>query len=386
LEPLQSHGVNTLYGKYKLTETGPVLVEIGPKFHPYQPYIQLNNMSPAFSTEQDSCLTGEMGNNSEVADRCKAIPELFRSQTVSSVNVAATAFTNVFTLGGLAGPGGEPHGVGRYSYAVDFDDVAYQAMIAKLDATIDRFSITTLNDDAHKVLKDTLNESTYKFALTLFGISFSERDLSGFDVSPALFLDFNTSQPFEFQNCVVDSNASAYADLRQCLTLQLVRKVCQSFKSKLVAEVEVSCTKDSIALTLKKVGVRNAVPITSFENSDLVATTKNGSLYITNLTEKYLAIEALTIYLNGKGYTVTVDKQLAPNIQSPIVSINDFRLPYEHTHYTHKKLKDVENNKVDFGVAIKYTSTDTNKPQTLFHKDSFPLRTVILDNINSGNI
>jgi hypothetical protein len=91
---------------------------------------------------------------------------------------------------------------------------------------------------------------------------------------------------------------------------------------------------------------------------------ENDSINITNLTSSYLKLESFSLYVNKDISTKTIDYELPPVSNKIILNLQDFNNTSKLNLFnvTKKVLK----QKVNFGIAVKYTVVDRNKQHSLY--------------------
>ena len=110
---------------------------------------------------------------------------------------------------------------------------------------------------------------------------------------------------------------------------------------------------------------------------DIEVILEGKSLSITNLTGKYITLDAVSLYhdqnvLTKGGSAFQNYIELAPGSITTL-SLNEFDLSGLKTSYQGLTKEKAKKTEVQFGFAVKYRITDENTPKTLYEKKSYNL-------------
>lgn len=130
---------------------------------------------------------------------------------------------------------------------------------------------------------------------------------------------------------------------------------------------------------------KNALP-THYANSntDLIVALNGRNLSITNMTKKYITLDAVSLYHNGDvltrgGADFQNYVELAPGTTSSTITLDDFSLEKLSDDYRDMTRAKAEGMSVEFGFAVKYRITESDSLRTLFKQNTYSLLSVLED-------
>ena len=157
--------------------------------------------------------------------------------------------------------------------------------------------------------------------------------------------------------------------------------------------VTVNPQTDTAVYTIYRTDFYNAIPHYSIENSTIkVEELPNGEVKFTNLTNKFIDIDILSIYFKDRIINIPVNLQLAPHgeknlyvkgFADVVTELNnlhervDFKEFYTLSNITAKD----KNKKITVGLAVKYKVAGSNKTNTLYNETKYPISKLIKDKI-----
>jgi hypothetical protein len=144
-------------------------------------------------------------------------------------------------------------------------------------------------------------------------------------------------------------------------------------------------TKNAIVeLTIKGRNYTNILP-ESYENKnkEIEVSLDGQTLTLTNKTDKYITLDALSLYHNTNVLTRGGDNfqnfsELAPGTERQ-VSLNEFNLDSLTKDYHDLTKQKASKTNIVFGFAIKYRITELDAPRTLYKKTNYNLYKILAE-------
>ena len=129
-------------------------------------------------------------------------------------------------------------------------------------------------------------------------------------------------------------------------------------------------TQYGVELRVSSIDYKNIIPYFENNNKDIVIRIEDKTLVIRNKTEQYVTIDAISIYYNENVLTRSGENflnhdELAPNTIGRY-NLNQFDLNKLDNNYYRVTSDSARKTNVDFGFAVKYRKTGSNKPKSLF--------------------
>lgn len=141
---------------------------------------------------------------------------------------------------------------------------------------------------------------------------------------------------------------------------------------------------DPVVVTIDSVSFNDVIPARySNSNDDLKIELQDRSIRFTNRTNRYITIDALSLYYNDEILTVGGEgfqgfRELPPNSEAS-VSLSAFDLNGLSDDFFDMTKAKAQAQTVKFGFAAKYRNTDMVVAKTLFRQDTLSLYSLIKD-------
>tara|TARA_R110001583_G_scaffold160246_1_gene312158 strand:- start:95 stop:1378 length:1284 start_codon:yes stop_codon:yes gene_type:complete len=393
--------VNPVYAKLKKTDSGYVFSEFSETYISGKPWVRLLDKKPMWNTKQEDCLGGLAKDSLQ----CKSEDaELFRIKSIDLGDGAkATGYVAMSALS-----------MGLWATmpptAVKFDRDEYER--AALQATLDLeektnasgTSLDSLYSNYENLMMDFYNKyeslvSNYTSDVSTL-IEINDRSglfrgvASGFNRNVIISKNQiplaegrgSLSSP-ELILLLSDSKSRNLKFIEELTNLTSNLKIrCNTngfeyleFDIKCPAELSSRIKNLKIPVTIHSVSFDNVMPkFISVVDDNVTVELVNGLVKAKNKSSKFLTIDSLSFYHNGKIATLAeLNREFSPESESEITYIKSAPISKEAISFKKLTAAIAGSKNVNYGIAIKYRIADTNKEKTLYKSEDFKLRDLI---------
>lgn len=358
-----------------------------------EPWVQLNTLSPAFETKiEKNCFIGTgLLLGADKGQNCKTINEAqFRAASMGALQAVAKGVTTALTYG-LTGT--------NRMVDVTFDRTAFEAAIVQAEAALGTPRAELLQEIDEGVARMSAANDAYKTDGGRVKTKLSVTDDSGFfsdgdvDFTKLAVLRYASMPKVENVPSIRVEEGLSRARVREFFS-EIIDKANQGA----LGNYAVQCTATSAKgfrfvmtcppsvqrIAGSQVALPLAVKISSRDFADVrpqtftaidknIRTNLDGDrLIITNLTQSYIKIEAVSFYYQNKISTKQGDAiSLPPLAENDSVHFSAFSRqlpPQERNAITRRSRK---SSTVQFGIAVKY-SVQGSGDFTLFKDQVIP--------------
>jgi hypothetical protein len=358
-----------------------------------EPWVLLNTLSPAFETKvEKNCFIGTgLLLGADKGQNCKTANEAqFRTASMGTLQAVAKGVTTALTYG-LTGT--------NRMVDVTFDRAAYDAAISQAEAALGVPRAELLQEVDEGVARMSSANDAYKTDGGRVKVKLSVADDSGFfsdgdvDFTKLAVLRYATMPKIENVSSIHIEDGLSRARVRELFS-EIIDKANQGA----LANYSVQCSATSARgfrfvmtcpASIQRVAGSQAelplrVRVSSRDFADvrpktfaavdksIRANLEGDRLIITNLTQSYIKIEAVSFYYQNKISTKQGDAiSLPPLAENDSVRFSSFshQLPSQERNAITRQSR--KSNTVQFGIAIKY-SVQGQGDFTLFKDQVMP--------------
>lgn len=387
-----------LYGKLEANNDSYIFTEFSEHYNNNEPWVRLTDFQPMWNIGKESCLTGIVELTNRSATCQSESLKLFREKGTDFTVKRTSGYIllSVFSLGLWATmpPGSVEFNHGKYLKAVEQanrklhetsngNNSEHEALLLKYDEAMSNFErsykiisseyqkksaqpLISMNDQSG-LFKGTSDTFQKFISVKRNNIIELETNLQSSSLENLVFITENRNQ--KAINELIKKSENFFVNCKGN-SLKGVKYTLKCPQTVLSSE-----SKFTVEAVIHSIDYKRVIP-NNFNESDqnLTINMRSGIINIVNKTDNFVSIDSLSFYHNGNiASEYKMNYELPPGSEKDILSINSMPIVWKFLSFYDVTRNSANIKKIEYGFAVKYTISDTNKEKTFFKRNTYRL-------------